>query len=196
MVQKVCIFSGSSPSVNKIYLEETWLLGKLLAEASISVNYGCGAFGLMGALADSMLHHKGKITGIIPSFMVEYGWSNPKITETIITHDMRERKKLMITDVDAIIALPGGIGTLEELMEVITLKQLGQFSKPIILLNTNGFYNHLIIFLEEMIRQDFLRDFHRGLWAVVDKPSEVIPAIESQKDWEPMLYNHPTSLPE
>jgi uncharacterized protein (TIGR00730 family) len=128
--------------------------------------------------------------------MVDYGWSNPKITETIVTHDMRERKKLLIANVDAVIALPGGIGTLEEIMEVITLKQLGQFSKPILLLNTNKFYNHLTAFLEEMISQKFMNDYHRNLWTVVNKPEEVIPTIENDKGWDPKLNKYPTSLPE
>ena len=196
MINKVCVFCGSSPSVDKIYLDEAWELGKLLAETSIGVNYGCGAFGLMGSLANSMLHYQGKITGIIPAFMVEYGWSNPKISETIVTHDMRERKRLMIADVDAVIALPGGIGTLEEVMEVITLKQLGQFFKPIVLLNTNGFYNHLTAFLDEMINQEFLRDTHKNIWTVVNSPAEVIGAIENYSGWDPEVIKHPTSLPE
>jgi uncharacterized protein (TIGR00730 family) len=196
MIKKVCVFCGSSPSVDKSYLDEAWELGRLLTEASVAVNYGCGAFGLMGSLASSILQYKGKITGIIPAFMVEYGWSNPKITETIVTHDMRERKRLMIADVDAIIALPGGIGTLEEVMEVITLKQLGQYSKPIVLLNTNGFYNHLTAFLDEMIRQQFLKDAHKDIWTVVDSPSEVIKAIEENMVWESRVNKLPTNLPE
>lgn len=196
MTQKLCIFCGSSPKVDPVYLHAAGELGKLLAQSGISVNYGCGAFGLMGALADGMLANKGRITGIIPSFMVEYGWSNPKITETIVTHDMRERKKLMIAGVDAVVALPGGIGTLEEIMEVITLKQLGQFNKPIILLNTNNFYNHLTAFLEEMIRQQFMNDYHRGLWTVADHPEDIIPAVENSNHWDPRLNKYPTSLPE
>jgi len=196
MVQKVCVFCGSSPKVDKVYMHGAYELGKCLAKSSIAVNYGCGAFGLMGALADSVLDHKGKITGIIPAFMVDFGWSNPKISETIITHDMRERKKLMISDVDAVIALPGGIGTLEELMEVITLKQLGQFLQPIIILNMNGFYSHLISFLEEMISQHFMRDFHRNIWTVVNSPAEAIPAIVNDPGWDPEVTKFPTSLPE
>lgn len=196
MLQKLCIFCGSSPKVDPVYLHAARELGRRLATANVAVNYGCGAFGLMGALADGMLENKGIITGIIPSFMVDYGWSNPKITETIITHDMRERKKLMITKIDAVVALPGGIGTLEELTEVITLKQLGQFSKPIIMLNTNNFYDHLTAFLEEMISQQFMNDYHRDLWTVVDKPEDVIPAIENDKGWDPKLNKYPTSLPE
>ena len=182
--------------VYPVYLKAARDLGNYLAESNIAANYGCGAFGLMGALADGMLEKKGKITGIIPSFMVDYGWSYPNITETIVTHDMRERKKLLIAGVDAVVALPGGIGTLEEIMEVITLKQLGQFSKPILLLNTNNFYNHLTAFLEEMIRLQFMNDYHRDLWTVVDKPEDVIPAIENDKGWDPKLNKYPTSLPE
>lgn len=196
MIERVCIFCGSSPKVDPVYLDAARELGKYLAEAAIAVNYGCGAFGVMGALSDSMLENRGKITGIIPSFMVEYGWSNPKITETIVTHDMRERKKLMIADVDAVIALPGGIGTLEEIMEVITLKQLGQFLKPIILLNTKGFYNHLTAFLDEMIRQEFMRESHREIWTVVDNPSEIIPAVINTPRWNAEVNKFPSSLQE
>lgn len=196
MIHKVCAFCGSSPRVDKIYLEEAWELGKYLATSNIAVNYGCGAFGLMGALADSMLEYKGRITGIIPSFMVDFGWSNPKISETIITSDMRERKRLMISEVDAIIALPGGIGTLEELMEVITLKQLGQFLKPIIILNTNNFYSHLTTFLDQMIALNFMNDTHRKIWTVVNTPAEVIPAIINTSDWNTETDKYPTSLPE
>lgn len=196
MSKRICVFCGSSPLVDPVYLKEAGDLGRILAQADYSVNYGCGAFGVMGALADSMLEHKGKITGIIPSFMVDYGWSNPKITETIITHDMRERKKLMITGIDAVIALPGGIGTLEELMEVITLKQLGQFQLPILILNTNHFYDHLTAFLEEMIRQKFMNESHRNIWTVVNSPSEVIPALENYEGWDADISAHPTSLPE
>lgn len=196
MIKKVCIFCGSSPAVDAMYLADAGELGKHLATAGISVNYGCGAFGLMGALADSVLENKGKITGIIPSFMVDLGWSNPKISETIITEDMRERKRLMIEDVDAVIALPGGIGTLEELMEVITLKQLGQFVQPIIMLNTNSFYNHLTAFLEEMISQNFMNDNHRQIWTLVNTPSEVIPAIIANPGWDAETHKYPVSLPE
>jgi uncharacterized protein (TIGR00730 family) len=196
MIKKVCIFCGSSPRVYTIYLDAAAELGMRLATEGISVNYGCGAFGLMGALAGSILENKGKITGIIPSFMVDLGWSNPKISETIITENMRERKRLMIEEVDAVIALPGGIGTLEELMEVITLKQLGQFAKPILMLNTKGFYDHLTAFLEEMIRQNFMNDNHRQIWTLVNTPSEVIPAIKDNPGWDAETHNYPVILPE
>lgn len=176
---KVCIFSGSSFKVDKIYLQAASEVGRILAQESVHINYGGGAVGLMGALASSVLEHKGKITSIIPAFMVELGWSNTRVTETIITHDMRERKKLLIEGVDGVIALPGGIGTLEELTEVITLKQLGRFDKPIVILNTKGFYKNLLSFLDEMIELQFMSETNKKMWTVVNTPEEILPVIKN-----------------
>ena len=126
-----------------------------------------GGAGLMGALADVMLKEGGQVTGFIPHFMVEMEWAHPGVSEMVTVRDMHERKYLMRKDVDAVIALPGGVGTLEELMEVITLKQLGKFTKPIVILNTRQFYKPLLKFLNNMRRQRFMRDIHETLWQVV-----------------------------
>jgi uncharacterized protein (TIGR00730 family) len=144
------------------------------------VVYGGGGIGLMGILADSVLENNGKITGVIPSFMKDEGWGHLGVSEMIITEDMSERKKKMFNMANAIIALPGGVGTLEELSEAITLKQLSLFDGPIIILNTLGFYTHLLEFFETMIKGDFLRFEHKGIWEVVDTPEEVINALNNK----------------
>jgi len=135
----------------------------------------------MGKLADAVLENGGRITGVIPSFMKDAGWGHRGVKEMIITRDMGERKKNMFSMSEAVIALPGGVGTLEELTEAITLKQLSLFSGPIIILNTLGFYKSLIEFLDNMVDGNFLRLEHKGIWEVVNTPEEVISALNNKE---------------
>ena len=158
-------------------------LGILLAKAEMDVVYGGGGIGLMGKLADAVLENGGKITGVIPSFMKDEGWDHPSVNEMIITPDMGERKKQMFAMADAIVALPGGVGTLEELTEAITLKQLGLFKGPIIILNTLNFYKSLIDFLEHMVSGNFLRYEHKGMWEIADTPEEVMDHLAKNESW-------------
>ena len=183
-INKVCVFCASSPKVDKKYLIDAELLGREFARNKIHVVYGGGEVGLMGKLADSIIAERGMITGVIPGFMKQMKWANHRIPELIEVKDMHERKNLMIKGVDAVVALPGGVGTLEELTEVITLKQLGQFFAPIIIINTDGFYAHLIGFFEKMIEENFMRQIHKDIWKVVDKPSDVLPAIYNSIPWD------------
>lgn len=180
---KVCVFAASSSRVDRTYSEEASKLGILLAEAGIEVIYGGGGSGLMGRLADSVLEKGGKITGVIPEFMRAEGWGHTEITEVIITRDMGERKKWMFENSDSVIALPGGIGTLEELTEAITLKQLGLYSGPVIILNTLNYYRSFLDFLEQMISGQFLRIEHKGIWEVVATPGEAIKALTGYTGW-------------
>jgi len=182
-LQYVSVFCASSQKVDQDYLEAARSLGKILARNRIAVNYGGGATGLMGSLADAILQENGQIYGIIPEFMVEAGWAHPGVNQ-IIVEDMHQRKKKLREKVDAIITLPGGVGTLEELLEMITLKQLGQISVPIIIINTNNYYEHLLSFLEKMIRERFMRDVHRNIWSVTDDPSKVIETINNAPGWD------------
>lgn len=182
-LQHVSVFCASSQKVDQAYLEAARSLGKILARNNIAVNYGGGATGLMGSLADAMLKENGQIFGIIPEFMVEAGWAHTSVNQ-IIVEDMHQRKKKLRENVDAIITLPGGVGTLEELLEMITLKQLGQIVVPIIIINTNNYYEHLLSFLEKMIREKFMRDVHRNIWSVTDDPERVIEAINNAPDWD------------
>jgi len=173
----VCVFAASSSRVNEEYNRAATLLGSLLAMAGMDVAFGGGGIGLMGRLADAVRENGGKITGVIPSFMEEEGWGHKGIDEMIITRDMSERKKRLFAMSDAVVALPGGVGTLEELTEAITLKQLSLFDGPVIILNTLGFYNSLLDFFDKMVENQFLRKEHKAIWETVNTPEEVIIAL-------------------
>jgi len=180
---KVCIFAASSSRIDEEYKIVASRLGTLLAKTGKEVVFGGGGIGLMGIIADAVLANGGKITGVIPSFMKEEGWSHCDVNEMIVTEDMSQRKKTMFGMSDAVIALPGGVGTLEELTEAITLKQLGLFKGPIIILNTLNFYNSFIDFLGHMISGHFLRNEHKGIWEIATTPEEVIIALTKNKGW-------------
>lgn len=180
-LMRVCIFASSSSRIDNEYAIAATKLGFLLAKTGVQVVYGGGGIGLMGKLADAVLENGGKITGVLPAFMRDEGWGHQKVEEMIFTTDMGERKKKMFALSDAVIALPGGVGTLEELAEAITLKQLSLFDGPIIILNTLGFYKSLLEFLENMIDNHFLRFEHKGIWEIVNTPEEVIIALNNKK---------------
>jgi len=180
---RVCVFAASSSRIDGVYSDAAGELGVLCAEAGMEVVFGGGGIGLMGRLADAVLEKGGKITGVIPGFMKDEGWGHQNLSEMIVTRDMGERKKFMFDLADAVIALPGGIGTVEELTEAITLKQLGLLKGPVIILNTLGYYNHFIEFLDHMIKGNFLRFEHKGIWEVVNTPSEAISAISNYTGW-------------
>jgi len=179
----VCIFASSSSRINSEYAMVASDLGFLLARAHIDVIYGGGGIGLMGRLADSVIDTGGRITGVIPAFMKEEGWDHPRVSEMIITPDMGERKKQMFARADAVVALPGGVGTLEELTEAITLKQLGLFRGSIIILNTLDFYKSLIEFLDHMIEGHFLRFEHKNIWQIADSAAEVMEYLAKNEIW-------------
>ncbi|HEX2968721.1 MAG TPA: TIGR00730 family Rossman fold protein [Bacteroidales bacterium] len=181
----VCIFASSSSKINGEYAQAASQLGSLLATAGMDVVYGGGGIGLMRNVADAVIANHGKITGVIPGFMIDAGWNHPGVTDMIVTNDMGERKKQMFALANAVVALPGGIGTLEELTEAITLKQLGLFRGHIILLNTMGFYGQLIEFLNHMVNGNFLRFEHTGIWEIASTPEEVIALLDKEQDWIP-----------
>ena len=180
---KVCVFASSSSRIDNDYATAATNLGLLLARAKVDVVYGGGGIGLMGRLADAVLENGGTITGDIPSFMKDEGWDHSAVTKMIITSDMGERKKQMFAMADAIIALPGGVGTLEELTEAMTLKQLGLFKGPIIILNTLNFYKSLIDFLEHMVQGNFLRYEHKGMWEIANTEEEVMDLLWKKDGW-------------
>lgn len=179
----VCIFASSSSRINEEYAVAATRLGALLAKAGMDIVYGGGGIGLMGTIADSVMKNEGKVTGVIPAFMKEEGWDHKSVNDMIITNDMGERKKRMFELADAVVALPGGVGTLEELTEAITLKQLGLYNGPIIILNTLNFYDSLISFFEHMISGHFLRFEHKGIWEIAGTPEEVMAYLASNKNW-------------
>jgi uncharacterized protein (TIGR00730 family) len=179
----ICVFASSSSRIDSQYANAALKLGKLLANARFDVVYGGGGIGLMGKLADAVIENGGKITGVIPSFMKDEGWDHTTVSEMIITSDMGERKKKMFSLADAIVALPGGVGTLEELTEAMTLKQLGLYKGPIIILNTMNFYKFFIEFLEHMVSGNFLRYEHKGMWEIAESEEEVMDLLSKKDGW-------------
>jgi uncharacterized protein (TIGR00730 family) len=184
MIKKVCIFCASSKQVAKVHLEAATELGKILANQEITIVYGGGSVGTMGALANSVLENQGQIIGVIPKFMMELEWGNQNVSELIIVENMSERKIKMLENTDAVIALPGGTGTLDELMEVIALKKLGQYVNPIIILNTRGFYDQLLMFFEKMVNEKFIRPEHKKLYEIAVEPGEILNKIKEAPLWD------------
>ncbi|MBE0673745.1 MAG: TIGR00730 family Rossman fold protein [Bacteroidales bacterium] len=182
---RVCVFASSSSILHEIYARAASELGEVLALDGHEVIYGGGGIGLMGRLADEAMSSGGRVTGIIPQFMQDEGWGHTGISEMIVTEDMHNRKKTMFAMSEAVVALPGGIGTLEELTEAITLKQLGIYNGPIVILNTLGFYDLFLRMLEKMINENFLRPQHKDIWTVASTPSEALTQIKNYGGWIP-----------
>ncbi len=182
-MKNVTVFCASSPKVKQDYLKEATRLAEELVQANCRIVYGGGAVGLMGALANRALELNGQVRGIIPHFMVEVEWEHKGVSDMIHVDDMAERKKLLVNGSDAIVVLAGGIGTLEELFEVLSLKKLGQITQPIVLVNTGGFFNPLIEMLDKLIEEQFMRPEHQQLWHVVDSSADVCKAIEELPAW-------------
>lgn len=182
-LHKVCVYCASSESSDAAYLDAARRLGEILAENSITVVYGGGAVGSMGRLAEGALSKNGKVVGIIPRFMQELEWDHKGVTELQVVENMRERKHRMLTGSDAAVALPGGSGTLEELMEAISLKRLGIYLNPIVIVNTRGFYDPLLELLRRCIEERFMDERHGAMWQVAGGPEEVLPAIHAAPKW-------------
>lgn len=180
----VTIYCASSPLVSPEFFEATTQLAALLAQNQISIVYGAGKQGLMGCMADNILLQGGKAIGVIPQFMIERDWCHQGLSELIATTDMHQRKETMAQLGKAAIALPGGCGTLEELLEIITWKQLGLYTHPIIILNTLGYYNPLIQMLNHAIDHKFMQEKHKQLWYVAETPQEVIMALNNIDEWD------------
>ena len=156
-IKTVCVYCGSGSGSNPRFVEAAIALGKVFAENSIRLVYGGGSVGLMGAVAKSVLDHGGAVTGIIPDFLANRERMNPNLTELVVTPDMHERKRLMFERSDAFVALPGGVGTLEELVEQMTWQQLGRHTKPVLLANIDDFWEPLIALLTHMRANQFIR---------------------------------------
>lgn len=183
-INSVCVYSASSTKIDETYFEAARRLGHLLAERHIRLVNGAGSIGLMRSIADSVLENGGEVTGVIPKFMVEQGWHHTGLTSLVEVESMHERKQLMADLSDAVIALPGGCGTLEELLEIITWKQLGLYLNPIIVLNTNGFFDPLLAMLERAIDENFMRRQHGDIWYVAHTPEEAIELIHNAPVWD------------
>ena len=182
-IKNICVYSASSTIIDPIYFEAAEELGKILAQKHINLINGAGCLGLMCRISDAALAAGGTVTGVIPRFMVEQGWHHKGLTRLIETESMHERKQLMADLSDGVIALPGGCGTLEELLEIITWKQLGLYLKPIVILNTNGFYNPLLEMLQQAISQNFMRKEHGNIWHVAQTPEEAVNLLYTIPHW-------------
>ena len=185
LVKKVCVYCASSRQCDPAYHQAAKELGRELALNNVTIVYGGGSVGSMGALADAALAPGGHVVGILPRFMYDLEWGHTSLTELKIVNDLHERKRLMISDVDAVIALPGGSGTLEELFEAITWKRLGLFLGPIVLVNTLGFFKPCIELLNHCIESRFMDPRHSMMWSLVDEPDQVLEAIAKAPAWHP-----------
>lgn len=182
-IKNVCVYSASSTKIESVYFEAAEELGRLLASRQINLINGAGCLGLMCRISDAALAAGGTVTGVIPRFMVEQGWHHKGLTRLIQTESMHERKQLMASMSDGVITLPGGCGSLEELMEIITWKQLGLYLNPIVILNVNGFYNPLLEMLQSAIDQHFMRPEHGKIWQVATSPQEAVELLYQTPVW-------------
>ena len=180
---RICVYCSSSAKIDKSYFKATEKLAKEFVKNNVEVVFGGGAIGLMGKLADTIIENKGKIKGIMPRFMNEVEWAHKKVEDFELTDTMHERKAKFLQNIDGLVALPGGSGTLEELLEAITLKRLGQFTKPIVILNTNGYYEPLKQMLEKCVTEKFMHKKHLEIWSFVEEPEEVLEKINTSKNW-------------
>jgi uncharacterized protein (TIGR00730 family) len=178
-IKTICVYCGSGPGTNPQFIESAIGLGKAMAENGIGLVYGGGSIGLMGAVAKSVLDHGGHVTGIIPEFLTKRENALIGAQELIVTHDMHERKRLMFERSDAFVALPGGIGTLEELVEQLTWQQLGRHSKPILMANIDGFWEPLLTLLTHMRSTAFIRPTLPLDVLTADRTEDILPKLRA-----------------
>ncbi|MCX7879405.1 MAG: TIGR00730 family Rossman fold protein [Ignavibacteria bacterium] len=178
MIEYVTVFCASSSRIDKYYLDSAYELGNLLAKKGKTIVYGGGKIGLMGRLADGVLDSGGTIIGVIPKFMQKYELGNNNISKLIQVNTLHEREELMIKKADAIVALPGGCGTIEELLQSITWKRLKLIPTPIIIANLKNYFSPLIQQLNRAVDENFMREEHRKLWDVAENIPEVLDLID------------------
>lgn len=184
-VKTVTVYGASSPNIDSGYMDAAKRLGQIFAQSGIRIVTGAGSTGLMAAVEDGVLDAGGEAIGIIPQFMVQEGWLHQGLSHVIETDTMHRRKEMMAQMADAVVALPGGPGTFEELMEIVTWKMLALLDKPIVILNTNGYYEPLLNMLHKSAECGFMRSEFLKAWVVVDNPDDVLPAINSALEWNP-----------
>ncbi|MEK1931900.1 MAG: TIGR00730 family Rossman fold protein [Pararhizobium sp.] len=179
-IRSICVYCGSQPGRDKSYIDAGRILGKSIAENHLRLVYGGGTKGIMGAVASGVLSHGGRVTGIIPEFLMDMEatrHSLGQLSELIVTPDMHDRKHKMFERADAFVTLPGGIGTLEEIVEIMTWAQLGRHRKPIVLVNINGFWDPLMTLVQHMAEAGFIHTAHLVQPLVIDAAEEVVPAL-------------------
>jgi len=182
-ITRVTVYCSSSTQADSVFLDAAERLGRILAESAMTIVYGAGGVGSMGRLADGALAAGGSVIGVIPGFMKGLEWYHKGIGEVVEVWDLHERKRALLEGADAVVALPGGSGTLDELLEAISLKRLGTFLGPIVMVNTGGFFDPCIELLERCIAERFMDARHRAMWQVVAEPDEVLDAFRSAPAW-------------
>ena len=178
-INSICVYCGSSNGANPIFVKSAAALGHIMAENDISLVYGGGSVGLMGAIAKAVMEGRGKVTGIIPKFLKERELLLEEVDEVIVTEDMHERKRLMFERSDAFVALPGGIGTLEELVEMLTWAQLGRHKKPVLMASIDGFWEPLLDLFAHMRDAKFISSGHGIEYLVADSVEDILPMLQS-----------------
>jgi uncharacterized protein (TIGR00730 family) len=179
-IRSICVYCGSSTGNSELYVKAGHILGRSIAEAGLRLVYGGGTRGIMGAVADGAMRAGGKVTGIIPRFLISKeatATSLDRFDEILVTENMHERKHAMFEKSDAFVALPGGIGTLEEIVEIMTWAQLGSHRKPIVFGNIAGFWNPMLALIDHMKDQGFVHTSHLVKPLVIDKPEAIVAAI-------------------
>lgn len=185
-VRAICVYCGSSGRVDPIYLETAREVGRLLAEQGIRLVFGGGGIGLMGAVADATLEGDGEVIGVMPKFLEDIEVAHQRITELIVVDSMHARKQKMFDLADAFLVLPGGYGTLDEMVEMITWKQLRQHDKPILIVNTAGYWDPFAKLVDSIIQHKFARSGDRDLYTMVSSVKEILPALAAAP--EPKLH--------
>jgi uncharacterized protein (TIGR00730 family) len=178
-IRSVCVYCGSGPGANPRFVEAAKSFGRLLADNQINLVYGGGSIGLMGAVAKSVLDHGGKVTGVIPEFLIAREHAMTEAHELIVTPDMHARKQIMFDRADAFVALPGGVGTLEELVEQLTWAQLGRHTKPILIANIDGFWEPFLKLIDHMRDMAFIRAGLSVNLLTTDRVSDIIPKLSA-----------------
>lgn len=182
-IRRVTVYCASSTQADPAYHDAAERLGGTLAAAGMTIIYGGGGVGSMGRLADGALGRGGRVVGVLPAFMKELEWYHPGVSELRLVEDLHERKRALLADADAVVALPGGSGTLDELLEAMSLKRLGAFVGPIVAVNTRGFFDPLLALLDRCIAERFMDPRHGSMWQVITEPEEVIEAFERAPAW-------------
>lgn len=177
-IQSLAVFCGSKNGINLLFKQHAEQLGKLMAEKNVALIYGGGSAGIMGTIADAVMKNGGKVTGIIPKILLEWEVQHRGITELIICDDMHVRKRTIYSLCDAAIILPGGFGTLDELFEIVTWNQLTIHDKQIFILNSGGFYNHLIKHIDLMREEKFLYEDAIKKINIIDYPAEILTYLQ------------------
>ena len=182
-IRRVTVYAASSQALHSDYISAAHRLGQTLARAGLVIVYGGGGHGLMGAMANAALTEGGEVHGVIPEFLTRIEQGHQKLTSMEVVPDMHTRKALLLEQSDAVIALPGGCGTFEELFEAMTLERLGQFLGPIILVNTAGYYDSLMQVLRHSVNEHFMSRIHLQMWQLVDEPEQALDALGKAAQW-------------